>query len=136
MIVKSIEIRCQDSRFWFEMTAIGKGKITVRTRKIFRRYIGFFCLSLVMMHRLSSIHLIFDSVSMLLNLCAVHWRRVESDTNSDSEDDDLVTNLNEADNLNVDSLHLSEQVIYPLAFVCRKRYIRLWSMVFVICSFV
>ncbi|KEH31373.1 Serine/Threonine-kinase rio2 [Medicago truncatula] len=42
---------------------------------------------------------------------------VESDTNSDSEDGDLVRNLNEADDLNVDSLHLSEQVIYPLAFV-------------------
>uniref|UniRef100_I3S596 Serine/threonine-protein kinase RIO2 n=1 Tax=Medicago truncatula TaxID=3880 RepID=I3S596_MEDTR len=34
---------------------------------------------------------------------------VESDTNSDSEDGDLVRNLNEADDLNVDSLHLSEQ---------------------------
>jgi len=41
----------------------------------------------------------------------------ESDTNSDSEDGHLVRNLNEADDLNVDSLHLSEQVIYPLAFV-------------------
>lgn len=42
---------------------------------------------------------------------------MESDTNSDSEDGDLVRNLNEADDLNVDSLHLSEQVVYPLAFV-------------------
>lgn len=42
---------------------------------------------------------------------------MESDINSDSEDGDFVRNLNEADDLNVDSLHLSEQVIYPLAFV-------------------
>ncbi|CAJ2677926.1 unnamed protein product [Trifolium pratense] len=35
---------------------------------------------------------------------------VETDTNSDSEEDvDLASNLNEADDLNVDSLHLSEQ---------------------------
>jgi RIO kinase 2 len=34
---------------------------------------------------------------------------VETDTNSDSEDDDLASNLNEADDLNVDSLHLSDQ---------------------------
>jgi hypothetical protein len=47
---------------------------------------------------------------------------VESDTNSDSEDGDLVRNLNEADDLNVDSLHLSEQVVYPLAFYCHTRY--------------
>jgi hypothetical protein len=45
---------------------------------------------------------------------------VETDTNSDSEDDDLASNLNEADDLNVDSLHLSDQVIYPLASVVIK----------------
>jgi len=45
---------------------------------------------------------------------------MESDINSDSEDGDLMKNLNEAGDLNVNSLHLSDEVIYPSAFVVIK----------------
>lgn len=45
---------------------------------------------------------------------------VEGDTDSDSEDGDSVRNLNEADGLNVDSINLLDEVIYPLAFVVIK----------------
>lgn len=45
---------------------------------------------------------------------------MECDINSDREDGDLMRNLNEADDLNVDSLHLSDEVIFPSAFVVIK----------------
>lgn len=78
--------------------------------------------SLVVMHGLSSIHLIsyFVCPKVLQIYMQFIEGEVESDTNSDIEDGDSVRNLNEADVLDGGSLSLSEQVISSLAFVVIK----------------
>lgn len=73
------------------------------------------------MHGLLSINLIFLFCLTPLQIYVQFIEGgAESDTNSDGEDVDSVGNLNEADVIDGDSLHLAEQVISPLAFVVVK----------------